>query len=289
MGISAMQPFFYSYEQMQSELSKFEKKYPGTFQKNVLGLTAQKREIIEVLLGNREAPHHLLIHAAIHGREYLNSALVMRQMEDYLKASDQTACAGKTDGGLRLWRECCFHVIPMVNPDGVARSQIPEFRFWKANARGVDLNRNFDAGWEEYQGAEEPCGEGYKGEFPGQEPEVQAILRLQRRYPFRACISYHSSGNLIYWDYGSKGALLEADRRLAEAIAAVTGYELRSTIKERADAAGLSDYFVLKCKIPSVTIETGVSVCPLPMEEFPDIYRRNREVWRAAADFVLDK
>ena len=184
MGISAMQPFFIPMNRCRANFQNLKRNIRGHFKKNVLGLTAQKREIIEVLLGNREAPYHLLIHAAIHGREYLNSALVMRQMEDYLKASDQTACAGKTGGGLRLWRECCFHVIPMVNPDGVARSQIPGFRFWKANARGVDLNRNFDAGWEEYQGAEEPCGEGYKGEFPGQEPEVQAVLRLQKGIRF---------------------------------------------------------------------------------------------------------
>lgn len=284
-----MQPFFYSYEQMQGELSELKRKYPGAFQRNVLGLTLQKREITEVLLGNPEAPYHLLIHAAIHGREYLNSALVMRQTEDYLKASGQIRSAGDADERSRIFRECCYHVLPMVNPDGVVRSQIPGFGFWKANARGVDLNRNFDAGWQEYQGAAVPSGEGYKGEFPGQEPEVQAILHLQRKYPLSACISYHSSGNLIYWDYGSKGKILEADRKLAEAIAAVTGYELRSTVKEHADAAGCSDYFVLKCEIPAITIETGASPCPLPAEEFWGIYRRNREVWRAAADFVLAK
>ena len=37
-----------------------------------------------------------------------------------------------------------IHYIVMANPDGVMISQISSSR-WKANAKGVDLNRNFPA------------------------------------------------------------------------------------------------------------------------------------------------
>lgn len=296
-----MGQFFYTYEQMQQEIKALERNYPEIFQKEILGHSSDSRQIVEVLLGKKAAAYHVLIHAAIHGREYMNTALVMRQIRESLSES---------------YQDICFHVVPMVNPDGVTicqegikgirdlllrerllqcwrREGQPShvcqkdyFRIWKANARGVDLNRNFDAGWQEYHGAGFPSSQGYKGRYPAQEPEVLALLSIQRRYPLDACIAYHSSGNLIYWNYGSEGKILTKDYRLAEAIAGATGYELHSTVLDKTDAAGCSDYFVRKCGIPSVTIETGSGKCPLAEEEFPEIYRHNRDVWRAAAAFV---
>ena len=39
-------------------------------------------------------------------------------------------------------------------------------RTWKANAAGVDLNRNFDAGWELLDGRSAPSAEGWRGSAP---------------------------------------------------------------------------------------------------------------------------
>ena len=59
---------------------------------------------------------------------------------------------------------------------------------WKANARGVDLNRNFDIGWASYIGAPAPYGEGYKGPSPASEPETQArdLKTLKKDYKVEA-------------------------------------------------------------------------------------------------------
>lgn len=128
-----------------------------------------------------------------------------------------------------LLQGLCVHVIPMANPDGVTISQYgPKgihdkecrqilkqcreadgadgrdyWKNWKANARGVDLNRNFDVGWQEFQGSLRPSSERYKGDVPASETETQAILSIPQRYPVVGCMAYHSSGNLVYWDYGS--------------------------------------------------------------------------------------
>lgn len=282
--------FRYSYRQMMEELEKLWRIYPGKVRIESVGWSWEGRCIPEVILGKKNAGHHILVQAGIHGREYMNSRLMIRLMEEYLE------CPGRA--------EVCFHVLPMVNPDGatiaqegmngIRRGKIRQeflkycesfdFGLWKANARGVDINRNFDAGWEEYEGMQKPGREGFKGTKPASEPETRAVLKAAERYTIDCCISYHSSGSLVYWDYGSEGAVYKAEKRLAEVVGRNTGYPLESTVKSCVDAAGCSDYFVRKLGIPAVTIETGKGECPLREPEFEDIYQRNRNLWKALAE-----
>lgn len=274
--------FVYSYAMMMQDIEWLRRKYESRLKVRLAGRSVLGREIPELIVGGEEGLQgrtdetlrHVLIHAGMHGREYLNCALVMRQTEDFLK---EKAGYGKV----------CFHVLPMVNPDGVEICQRHD-ALWKANGRGVDLNRNFDAGWETYRGQKEPGGIGYKGERPGSEPEVQVILDIEKKHSIAACISYHSTGSIIYWDYGCTGKLKKAEERLAGVLAEVTGYQIRSTVKSRADEAGCSDYFVQKCGIPAVTIETGRGKCPLEETEFGRIYEENRRVWEKTALFVRE-
>lgn len=123
---------------------------------------------------------------------------------------------------------------------------------WKANARGVDLNRNFDIGWASYIGAPAPCGEGYKGPSPASEPETQAILHTASKYKFACCISYHSSGNLIYWDYGCHGNLRQKELALANYASTIIGYPLHSTIQDAAATAGCSRLLCSETENPAI-------------------------------------
>lgn len=291
--------FIHTYQGMKQYLIDMEKLYKSRIRLHTLGITADKREIIEASLGYRNASRHILIHAAVHGREYGNTALVLALIEDYLQDSFQK-------NHLSLIKDVCFHLIPMVNPDGVVISQQgPKgiqnlqlrkrlllcrkrdqkyeksfsdeqtyFRKWKANARGVDINRNFNSGWKKYIGSPWPSFAGYKGKSPESEKETQALLKAARRWSPCCCISFHSCGNLIYWNYGCKGKLLVEDKKLAQCIGKITGYDLHSTINARTQRAGCSDYFMEKLRIPSVTIETGSTECPLPIREYSRIYRQ---------------
>ena len=49
------------------------------------GFSADKRMIPEIIIGDPNASVHILIQAGIHGREYMNCALVMRQVKEYLE------------------------------------------------------------------------------------------------------------------------------------------------------------------------------------------------------------
>lgn len=314
---------YYTYEEMQQDLAALQAEYPAFLQLHSAGKSVEGRDITEVILGNIESRFHILIQASMHAREYMNTILMMNQINDYLrqktgKCLENQSCkryASFQDvygihtfsrdkkyihRALNNIQDICFHIIPMANPDGVtlcqnmnaalanpivkkcaaSRQEANNFiQRWKANARGVDLNRNFDIGWASYIGAPAPCGEGYKGPSPAREPETQAILHTASKYKFACCISYHSSGNLIYWDYGCRGNLRQKELALANYASTIIGYPLHSTIQDAAATAGCSDYFVLKLKIPAITIETGAGECPLSTEEYPEIYKKNNNLW----------
>lgn len=304
----------YTYEKMRRDLYMFEACFPH-MALSTAGISLDGRDIYEVIVGNRDAKRHILIQASIHGREYINTLLAMRQLKSFLEQEEPM-------------NEVCFHILPMTNPDGVTISQrgpgairkpklrsslqrcckkdfksikagnegtvIPESKYeeywkrWKANARGVDLNRNFDSGWQAFQGTAYASCEQYKGAFPASEPEVQAILKVEAENPVVCTISYHSSGPVIYWDYGSTGDVRLADQSLADFVSKVTGYEKESTILSELDAAGCSDYFVLEKRIPSVTIENGEGECPISYEEFDAIWSANQKLWPLLARYVCE-
>lgn len=314
-GIVLTNTAFYTYGNMISDLNFLKNKYPALFRISELAQTADQRSIIDVVLGNPEADTQILIQSTIHGREYLNTLLVMRQLEHILEQYDTAAYEGIPYA--KLLNQICFHILPMTNPDGVTISQrgvhgirskdlrkelkacyhndllqghttVNENTYWsqfKANARGVDLNRNFDAGWEAFQGSNVPSFERYKGAVPVSEVETRAILDVAKRNNVICVISYHSAGDLIYWDYGSKGSAYEKDRELAELAAAVTGYPMEPTWQNETDAAGCSDYFVLKKGIAAITIENGSGTCPLSIDEFAAIWNANCRLWPALAEF----
>lgn len=250
-------------KKMYRELNRLRRLYPGRMTLETAGRSRDGRKIPRVILGAENAKYRVCVQAAIHGREYMNSALAVRQIRDYLSEE-------RTD----FFAEVCFCVFPMMNPDGVticqkgitgirnqifrdrvqecfcrdmeiyvrdkaAGKKIPTgseekryFRRWKANAGGVDLNRNFDAGWAEYNGRAKPSSEGCKGACPGSEPEARILINNVTETKYDCCISYHSAGNLIYWDFGSHGILRDKERRLAETVAAVTGYLPERAVQE---------------------------------------------------------
>ncbi len=304
---------FYTYEQMMEDLDEMETDYPELMSVEICGRSLDARDIPEVIIGNRSSQRHIFIQASIHAREYINTLVAMEQIERLLVHHEDGIYNGVSYD--HLLNEVCFHILPMSNPDGVAISQFglegirdetlketlnscyvndlnngrtekdrdSYWKTWKANARGVDLNRNFDAGWETYEGVSYPSSDHYKGTSPVSEPETQAIINAVHACNAILTMSYHSTGSVIYWDYGSSGEVYEQDAELAGLVSSVTGYECSSSVQSAQDAAGCSDYFVLKEDIPSVTVENGYSACPIGIEEFPSIWASNIELLPALA------
>ena len=307
----------YSYEQMEADIQDLQKRY-GTahMQVTVIGTSADGRKIYDILVGNPNAGKHILIQGAIHAREYANPLLMMKQIEDILAFYDTGSYHGRAISD--LLNQVAIHFVPMANPDGVALSQFgldalhsqqlkqtvqtaytsdlaagrttQEFsRYlerWKSNARGVDLNHNFDALWTNTSSNWMlPSFSGYKGLTPISEPESQALVNLMNsNYPWAAVLNYHSMGKVIYWDIeGNKEK--EKSQQLAQLMSAATGgYQMLYS----GGGGGFKDWVQLKENpVPSITVETGKMDCPMPVSEFESIWVENRTGWAVTAEFVL--
>lgn len=296
----------YTYEEMEADLNHMEEKYGDLVKKESLAGTADGREVYHVMVGNEQAENHVLVTASIHAREYISSQLVMRQLEDLLRQSGNGENAGADGVSVQeLVRNTAVHFVPMVNPDGVSLCQngldglkLSQTRdtvahiyeldggtdwnrylcSWKANAMGVDLNRNFDAKWELYDdGKGHISSDRYKGTSAGSEAETKALVQLTGQYPFKRTISYHTQGNVIYWYFGQSGELEAESRNFAELAAGQTGYRIDGAY-ENLDPAGYKDWAVSRMQIPSLTIEVGTGASPVDPGQFPAIWEQNVNV-----------
>lgn len=173
----------------------------------VIGLSAQGRPIEVYTFGHGERQR--MIVAGIHGGYEGNT---IRLAEELIVFLDEHPEAIPSDATLFILRS--------LNPDGDARSHDEHGR---VNANGVDLNRNFPVHWlAEWD--RDGCWNELPttgGSGPGSEPETKAVMRFLSAHKVEALISYHSAALGIFpggepWD--------EASIRLAESLAAVSGY-----------------------------------------------------------------
>ena len=128
---------------------------------------------------------------------------------------------------VRMVYHCLLYTSTAYTSDLAAGRTTQEFsRYlerWKSNARGVDLNHNFDALWTNTSSNWMlPSFSGYKGLTPVSEPESQALVNLMNsNYPWAAVLNYHSMGKVIYWDIeGNKEK--EKSQQLAQLMSAAT-------------------------------------------------------------------
>lgn len=294
----------YSYADLQTDIRSLESSYPDLVTVRVLGRTVDGRELYDLVIGDDvAAAKKVLFTAGIHAREYRTPQIVMCQAADLCAA----LLAGDTYNGRpysQLMQGVSVHVVPMVNPDGIALAQFgldglsteaakaavtgiasldgtsptaSYWRQWKANANGVDLNRNFDALWSQYEGTGHPSSGRYKGTAPGSEVEAAALIDLTREEGFDCTVSYHSHGEVIYWNFAQQGLLYDRTLSLAQAVQAVTGYALDENY-QNLDPAGYKDWAISKMGIPSLTIEVGTGDSPVPLDQLQGILRRNEYV-----------
>ena len=241
--------------------------------------------------------NRVFFNGAHHANEWITSPLLMRYLEKYAEAY---AADGRI-GGIavsELYRRATLTVVPMVNPDGVDLvtglldpAGVPYFSAlamngttagfpgnWKANIRGVDLNLQYPAGWETAkkikfaQGYTKPGPRDYVGPRPLSEPESDAVYRYTRSERFSLTLSYHAQGEVIYWKYQQYEP--EGAERIGMEFSRLSGYALELT-PEESGYAGYKDWFIQDFNRPGYTIEVGSGTSPLPLEQLPEIYRRN--------------
>ncbi len=234
-----------------------------------------------------------LFAGGFHGMEWLTSLMLFRFCEDLARAlttGQPLADIDITDA----FENRSLLVVPCVNPDGVeislggpqaALSLTPlvervscgDTSHWQANARGVDLNHNYDAGWQALHQMEQQegiCGPGptrYGGPRPHSEPETMAMVNLCRAFQVRQVYAFHSQGEEIYYRYGRNTPA--RSQLMAEVLASSCGYTVAAPTG-LASHGGFKDWFIEKYRRPGFTFEIGRGENPLPIEDLEPIYAR---------------
>ncbi len=208
------------------EVRNFYFNYSG--KKCVIGYSFCGREIYAFHTGPSSGRQFISVYA-VHGREWITARLALKHIKK------GAACGG--------W------IIPLLNPDGAIISQTT-MPLWKANARGVDLNCNFDADWGNGRLNTRTRGaENCIGDSPFSEAESAALRDFTLRIQPFVTFSFHTKGEEIYWSYDGRG-----DRRGAEILQSATGYRPEIIY---GSAGGYKDWCLKKLNIPSYTIECG--------------------------------
>jgi len=287
----------YTYEQMQKDIAALAARYPDLIQVSSIGKSELGKDLTVLILGDPKAEHQVIVQASIHAREHMTAWLAMA-LTEYWAQMDLAGC-----------ENVCFHIIPMMNPDGVAISQSGKLsgnlltiyqrdkaqgfttdskavyaQTWKANAFGVDLNRNFDAGWKKNDDRDEPSSMNYRGKTPFSAAETQALRDYTLKVDPDVTISYHATGSFIFYEYGKYTKANTAGKSLATKVNLVTGYPLYAD--DGTSFGGYKDWCIEDLGIPSLTIEVGCQPAPLNLREINAIFARNLRVLPAIAQWV---
>ena len=281
----------YSYEMMIEDLQVLTKQYQ-LLSAEIIGESTEKRAIYLCKLGYGDKK--LFLDGAHHGSEWISSFLLMTMIEHF-SFHYHTGQPFFSYDMRDLLSEYTLYIVPMVNPDGVEivatngksshdydylvslNGGSRNFALWKANGRGVDLNRQYPTNWPlaKNYGPDRPAAANYAGREALSEPEARAIYNLFEKYDFEAHLTYHSVGNAVFYYYHQTGARLERDLALAQAVAKHTRYELRHS---SGGIGGMArDHVVTEYRIPSLIMELGLNK-QQPLPEFKSMWERNRQV-----------
>jgi g-D-glutamyl-meso-diaminopimelate peptidase len=285
----------YTYQLITFILEGLEVRYPflsgGTIGKSVMG-----KNIPFVKIGNGQT--ELFYNASHHANEWLTTPVLLKFLEEY---SENYSTGGEifNTSARELYNKASLYIVPVVNPDGIdlVNGVVPSGKFltqaqtlagnypnipypngWKANINGVDLNLQYPANWERAkeikfsQGFTLPGPRDFVGTAPLTEPEARAVYNFTRNHDFKLTLSYHSQGEIIYWKYLDYEP--ESSRRIAEYFGEVSGYAVEET-PYSSGFAGYKDWFIETYNRPGYTIEIGIGMSPLPLSQFPGIYKDN--------------
>ena len=78
----------YTYDEMMHDIDLMRFQFAGQFRVDSLALTADGREVFDIVIGNSAANHRIMVNGAIHAREYVTSRLVMCQLLDILEKEE---------------------------------------------------------------------------------------------------------------------------------------------------------------------------------------------------------
>jgi g-D-glutamyl-meso-diaminopimelate peptidase len=258
------------------------------------------RGIPEISLGEGEKE---IVYIGSHdGRDVLSAVILLRFINEYCEVLN-------FDGRLYnysikyLFGTRRIRIIPMPNPDGtdicingVSPDNIladrllsmnnekdkKDFSNWGANARGVDLEKNYKCTYVKsnikFEGdfLNKEAGGRFCGEYPESEPEIGSMCNAMRfRKPPMAALCLEGSGKQILYSAGN--TLPRRCKSIGEALSRMSGFQLKSGDAER-EVGGFVEFCTEELGIPAYKI-SYIDTCKTGnREEYFEYYARLREI-----------
>ena len=279
---------YFDHNNLEKLLMEYKNQYEfldvGTLGNSILG-----KNISRITIG--KGKKSVIYIGAHHGMEWITSALLMQFIHDFCEEYQKGT--NILDVSTRvLFETRKIHIVPMLNPDGIdyaihginennimynrliKMNGKTDFSHWQANARGVDLNHNYNAGFSEYKIIEHKenisCGETkYSGEYSESEPETRALCNFVRFERPELALTLHTQGEEIYYTSGEKST--NTSLTIAKTLSRLTNYKI-SFPSGTAKYGGFTDWFIEEFDKPSFTLECGLGENPLPFSDFDKIY-----------------
>lgn len=268
-------------------------------QLGVLGNSILQREIFLVRIGN--GSKHLILVGTHRGNEWISTVLLCRFLYELCDAIEKKRTLYRVTPA-QLLCDYTMDLVPMLNPDGVEyllhgpdpkhplyprlvkmNRESTDFSAWQANARGVDLRHNYNAGFLEYKLYERehaiPCGAPslYSGASPESEPETAALCNYLRTLdPIALLLSLHTQGERVY--YSSGGQIPRHSEALLWQILNKSGYA-PAVAKGGAAFGSLLDWSIRTLGIPAFALECGKDASSPLLSDVGGIYARLRELF----------
>jgi murein tripeptide amidase MpaA len=292
----------YTYDEMVRDIKEIAKAYPNAVQYKVIGKSEYGRDIYAVGVGKGNAS--VYIDGSHHAREWLTTNLNMYMINKYAHFYEMNYNLDNYNVR-NVLNKTTLWFVPMVNPDGVTLQQsglsaFPKkdhaalikmndgktnFKRWKANGKGIDLNRQYDADWENiWFNTGKPSWKNYKGKAPETASETKSVINFIYSIDPEMAITYHSAGKILYWNFHQQSSEYYRDLAYASELNKLTNYSLVKPTPNPS-GGGLSDWFVIEFKRPGFTPEIGnyPGEINLPLSEFNKTWDENRLVGLYAA------
>lgn len=221
-------------------------------ERKVIGTSVEGRTIEAYLYG--KGGTHLLFVGGIHGGYEWNTVILAYLFMDYLEANPNI-----------IPKNLTIAIVPSANPDGIYRVVGKKGRFetedvpndqklaesGRFNARGVDLNRNFDCKWKPKSTWKNKVVSGGSKAFS--EPEATALRDFIFDYAPDSVIFWHSKANAVYASKCEYG-ILPKTLGLMNTYARASGYTAIKSF-DAYETSGDSEGWLASINIPSITVE----------------------------------
>jgi g-D-glutamyl-meso-diaminopimelate peptidase len=293
----------YTYSMILDDLTYLYANFTNFVHPVSLGKSEFGLEISAIRLGNEvKKKNSVLFVGNIHAREDYSSKFVMKFLNIFLLnliGEDQTYPNAK-----KILDSLDIYFIPVANPDGLKIAHldfveikdsfaiyrdsillIETFEEWKANGKGIDLNASFDDGNHHLKKGKTfhsvPCSEGFKGKFPAEPKETQALQEFLIKTKPLITASFHTKGNVIYWaDKGSHKKFKGIDKIINDKICKSSGFTAITISKSPIIyGCGMENY--IRAKLNRIASCVELSSPENNRKQFPDS-DFNLQVWNKA-------